>query len=408
MVVDTADAITHPRRTITGLGNLVAGMGAKIGIGDADPSSADALVEFYANRYGSLEAFQEAFRTDPAGVISDIGGVFAGGAGAVAKGAGLASNSARMAKLSKWAGNVSEVAAALDPITGTAKAAGGLAKAVAKSGAPEAIMKAVTKPNVSDPKTFSKTLLDEKIPISNRGVDVLNGRASGINTQIDDILAETSTNVPPPLANQVYRPSDAFVNKYLDPASSTNVNKTIKVVRSVSDDFPKQFDSVKDVQAFKKNLYGGINWRSDKFKDKVRYDYLRDVASNSRAVIEDAAKDSGFGDAIHELNVREGLLLEARKPLEKTIHRVTNRNPIGLTSMLSGLGGAAAYGDPVVGGLMGLGTQALFNPRMGARYAQKAYDFGKKAPTKMLGPRAGAGLLRAPEMAEQEPGWEDY
>lgn len=402
LVTDTVDAIVNYEDTGRAIKDLGLGMASKVGLGEHDESAVDAMGDFYAQRYGSMEGLQEAFRTDPAGIISDIAGVVSGGAGAVGKAAGLASNSSRMAKLSNLATNISQKAAMVDPVTAALKGSQLAAKGLNKMGVPERVMEGMIKPDIKTAPGAAKALTHADIPLSAGGVKKLNKATGGLNTQIDNIVS--NVDELPPLASEVYTPSKEFANKYLNPLQSTKADKSMDAVIGMAKEFPKQFDSLEDLQSFKKNLYKDIDWKASKAKAKMKNDYLKDVASSARESIEDTARKAGYGDQIGELNRLEGDLINARSPLEKAVKRTQKRNPIGLTSMLAGIGSAGVFADPTLGLLSAGATQALFNPRAGSLYARKAAQFGNAGDTInniLPGLRLGLGISRNPGILEQ-------
>jgi len=402
LVTDTASAIYNYDETGAALKDLALGIAAKAGIGDADESSINAMVEYYGNRYGSVEGLQEAFRTDPGGVIADVAGILSGGAGITAKAAGLASNSTRMARLSNIANQVSQKTAMIDPITGGLKGAQLIAKGANKLKIPQNVTESMIKPDIRTPEGVSDTILKANVPLSKGGVKKIKGQIGDINSDVMNIVKDV--DLSPPLANEIYMPSNDFVQTYLNPNQATKADKSLKMIQNVSDDFPKTFESLEDLQKFKQNLYKDIDWSTNKPKKMVKNEYLRSVASNAREAVEDVSGQAGHGDSIRTLNAQEGLLIEARTPLEKAVKRVRKRNPIGLTSMLSGIAAGSSIGDPLVGLGVGLLTQGLFNPRVGAMMSQGAYNLGNAGKTVdalMPGTRGLIGATRIPETMDE-------
>jgi len=67
-------AITQPIETAKGIGNLALGVAEKAIPGGPYPQEkyADALGDYYANRYGSKDAFLKELQNNPASVLSDL------------------------------------------------------------------------------------------------------------------------------------------------------------------------------------------------------------------------------------------------------------------------------------------------------------------------------------------------
>jgi hypothetical protein len=100
--------------------------------GEPEEAVAEAIGEYFKERYGSVEAFQNSFRTDPAGVVSDVAGIVTGGALLAAKGASKTAKVAakagkdQMAQKAQAVSNAlqktSEFASSGDPLTAIPKA----------------------------------------------------------------------------------------------------------------------------------------------------------------------------------------------------------------------------------------------------------------------------------------------
>ncbi len=109
---------------IVGLGDSLLGMA---GITDGDPETAKAVGKYFADRYGSVDGFKEAFKNDPIGILSDVAVVATAGAGATVKGTALAGQIAKQGgktnalieSIQKGATTTGAVASKLDPITGS-------------------------------------------------------------------------------------------------------------------------------------------------------------------------------------------------------------------------------------------------------------------------------------------------
>lgn len=78
---------------------------------------ANAVVDFYKNRYGSVDAIGDTLYNDPVGVLADVSTVVSGGAGLVRGGASALGKTSLASKASK----VANVANKIDPIVGTGK-----------------------------------------------------------------------------------------------------------------------------------------------------------------------------------------------------------------------------------------------------------------------------------------------
>lgn len=111
------DAFTSPIQTAKSLGSLGGALLSKMGVADFDEESADALGQYYVNKYGSIEGFKNELANNPASILADVATVLTGGAGVATK-LGLP---AKIAQLGKRAAVAQQYAGAIarniDPIT---------------------------------------------------------------------------------------------------------------------------------------------------------------------------------------------------------------------------------------------------------------------------------------------------
>jgi hypothetical protein len=88
---DIVQPILHPKETAKSMAQLGRGIMEKVIPGDqgwkGDEEIANAVGEFFVDRYGSMDAIKETIATDPVGIVADLGMVLSG-AGAGVRGAG--------------------------------------------------------------------------------------------------------------------------------------------------------------------------------------------------------------------------------------------------------------------------------------------------------------------------------
>jgi hypothetical protein len=111
------DAVTSPIQTAKSIGSLGGALLSKMGVADFDESSADALGQYYVNKYGSIEGFKKELANNPASILADVATVLTAGAGTVTK-LGLPAKIAKLGRRAdvaqQWVG---AVARNVDPIT---------------------------------------------------------------------------------------------------------------------------------------------------------------------------------------------------------------------------------------------------------------------------------------------------
>ncbi|ASP96713.1 hypothetical protein GOC87_18825 [Sinorhizobium meliloti] len=112
---DLAQPFLHPIDTANAIGDIAGGLASKAGIMEHDESAADAVGQFFADRYGSMDAVKRTMAEDPVGFLSDVGTILSAGGLAGARAAGVTG------KLAKVAGKVGDV---VDPVSLAMKGAG--------------------------------------------------------------------------------------------------------------------------------------------------------------------------------------------------------------------------------------------------------------------------------------------
>lgn len=117
--------VTHPIETLKAFRDIGHGLASKIygaAGGQQDPdqkanteAAANALGQFFADRYGSVEGFKKTLASDPVGVLGDVSVVLSGGSALGARAPGMVGTAARTA---------GTVANTIDPLAATGRAIG--------------------------------------------------------------------------------------------------------------------------------------------------------------------------------------------------------------------------------------------------------------------------------------------
>lgn len=118
---DTVSALASPVQTLTTLQKLARGIVQKVvpdpiveflGRDETGDQVADAVGQYYANKYGSEQAFLDAVATDPASILADASTVLMGGGGILSK----------IPALQQFGTKTAAVGQAIEPISATTKA----------------------------------------------------------------------------------------------------------------------------------------------------------------------------------------------------------------------------------------------------------------------------------------------
>lgn len=117
-VESVAQPFMHPIETAKGLGNLGLGLAEKAIPGKYPHEKyADAVAQFFKDRYGGVENLKKTIATDPVGVMADLSVVLTGGGGMAARAPGM------VGKVGEITRAVGEAA---NPLTVPIKAAQGI------------------------------------------------------------------------------------------------------------------------------------------------------------------------------------------------------------------------------------------------------------------------------------------
>lgn len=122
------------KNTIVNLGRLAESVIEAVLPGEqVNEQLAQQLGQYFANRYGSLDKFQNTFYNDPVGVLDDVSIFLTAGGGAISKVGKLSG----MSKLASTGSKIARFGTNIDPLIGSAKLAGkGISKVGGIAGKP--------------------------------------------------------------------------------------------------------------------------------------------------------------------------------------------------------------------------------------------------------------------------------
>lgn len=119
---DLVTPFVEPVETAKALGNLALGTAQKVISGEQSSEKyADAVGQFFANRYGGVDELKNTIAKDPAGFLLDFSAILSGGGTLAARAPG------KVGKIAKTARAVGDT---LDPITMASKVAGNMTRGV--------------------------------------------------------------------------------------------------------------------------------------------------------------------------------------------------------------------------------------------------------------------------------------
>lgn len=359
------NVVAHPIDTGEGLYNVGAGLVQKAIPGEQGKEQyADPLIEGL-KQYTSKQGIKNKLENDPAGFLLDAS--LAGG---------LASKLARVP---------GKAAAAIDPVNIAKNLP---QKAISKMVPDEFAktqMQSAIKFNTTTPRAVrdkvTQTMLDEKIMPTAKGMDKARDIVNGINTKIDDIIAEATDSGAKVKRAAIYdkmkQVRREFGGAKLEaPKDLKKIDKYIKNFELHLKDINKEYLTPAELQALKKDAYKKV------FKDKAQLKSVDSVdATRLNIALSAKEKLEQINPNIKPLNAREGDLLDVLKLVEQKSNRIENLNNVPITGLVNPAVGAAV-GGPTGGAVGGVAT-LMDMPKIKARAAILANTLKKRGAGQM-------------------------
>ena len=366
-------AITQPIQTLKGIGNLALGIAEKTTDGvQSHEKYADALSDYYANKYGSKDAFLTELQNNPASILSDISMFVTGGASGAAKVAQLSKVGAKAAPTLE---KVAKVGTAIDPLNlGINTATYGVSKVIPKTVAPmmyESAAKWSTKLGPEERAAITETALKNQIPLDYSGLGKVQSKLGELGDKMDNLIANaTDQNIKIPSTKvleslkDVKKTSGGFkIEAAQDIKEINNIEKQFKTYlkqNKITSVTPQQ------LQEFKADAYKRIDFgRSPEKPSIAKEQAYKAMAESARTSLE------GFMPELRDINAQYGALKELQPNLQKAVGRIENRDLMGLGATAKTGAGGALGGIP--GALVGFGQSLLDSPKIKGKAALELY-----------------------------------
>lgn len=374
---DIASAVAHPIQTAEGVAKIIAGTTAKLVPGDQPEveKHIEPLIDFYKERYGSVEGFKQALAKDPVGILADVATI-AIPAGKAVQGAGVASKLGAVAKTGEV---ISKGAALVDPITAVKTGVQASTKLIPKA-LPSKLYQSAVKfskviPEAKRAKMIS-TALDNKIMPTFDGLQKLEVKINDLNTKVSgliDTATESGKTIP---LNALFTELKGMRKDVLK--LSTEPVKDLRAINNISKQMGIANKKLKrgrltptEVQELKQSIYR---------EDETLYSKItqKPIKGKTKMAIARAAKSSleNIFPEIKELNRKQGSFIELNKEIEKAASRISNRDIIGIGGPIKAGMGKSAAGP--AGMAVGLASGILDMPRVKSRLAIIANQLKKK------------------------------
>jgi hypothetical protein len=367
-------AITQPIDTIKGIGNLALGVAEKAIPGGPYPQEkyADAMGEYFSNKYGSKDAFLSELQNNPASILSDLSMFVTGGASGAAK---LASLSKVGAKAAPALEKVAQVGTAIDPLNLAANTAMyGASKAIPTSVAPmmyESAAKFSTTLSPTERARITETALKNQIPLDYSGLGKVQSKLTDLGDKMDTLITNaTDQNIKIPATKvleslkDVKKQSGGFkIEAAQDIKEINNIEKQFKTYlkqNKITSVTPQQ------LQDFKADAYKRIDFgRAPEKPSLAKEEAYRAMAGSARQSLEE------FMPELRDINAQYGALRELQPNLQRAVGRIENRDLMGLGATAKTGAGGALGGIP--GALVGFGQSLLDSPKIKGKAALELY-----------------------------------
>lgn len=366
-------AITQPIQTLKGIGNLALGIAEKATDGvQSHEKYADALSDYYANKYGSKDAFLQELQNNPASILSDISMFVTGGASGAAKVASLSKVGAKAAPALE---KVAKVGTAIDPLNLAANTAMyGASKAIPTSVAPmmyESAAKFSTTLSPAERTRITETALKNQIPLNYEGLGMVQSKLTDLGDKMDNLITNaTDQNIKIPATKvleslkDVKKTSGGFkIEAAQDIKEINNIEKQFKTYlkqNKITSVTPQQ------LQDFKADAYKRIDFgRAPEKPSLAKEEAYRAMAGSARQSLE------GFMPELRDINAQYGALRELQPNLQKSVGRIENRDLLSPSGVIKTGAGGALGGIP--GAVLGFGQSLLESPKIKSKAALELY-----------------------------------
>jgi len=446
------EAIMHPLDTARAVGDVVVGLKRK-GQRMFDPDlpvepqeqAVDALAQYAKDRYGSASGIKNTAAYDPVGMFADASTFLTGGAGATkalataGKVARLPANVVRALETAN--AGLGAAARATDPLAVAMRAPG------AAAGAGNAIARKIgfeppIQGSVADAaarKLYEQALnlsvgfsengkaryspqqiramvdtgLEEQIPLTARGYRQAQDKISGLNDRIERAISEAEAGGIQTSPTRVgvdalegqarqriadsstperdLRAFDNAVEEYL--RAHELDNSTISGMQRT-----KQATYEANQSRFRNNATPIANGRVEANMELARQQRLEIGRAVDQAHQQGLLSDKEWTN-IHDINAREGNLIELRDAMERTLEKA-GKKPL-VNALLAGVMGTAT-GDLGTGVALGAAWQLAKSPWFRSQAALKLHNIAKTGLPSTMHTPAWASQYFATSMPQIE------
>lgn len=332
-------AVTHPLDSATTAINAINGAaqqatGSSLGMDD-HTRLAQAIAEYYANRYGGGENVKESVATDPVGVLADLSLPLTAGGGAL-KLAGTAGKIGRAGAVMSKAGQV------MEPISLAGKVAHGVTLGQANRFLPGSLMESALKMKTALPPAeraqIVETLLKNRVAVTDKGAERIGAKVAALQNKVAPIIEKADAagavidpydvvlrldDVYPRYDTVTRRASQAPISRVGESFVAENTREVAPGVRASVPLTPSQAQA-KKINTYRENS-GAYESTSRTSAEK---DALKALARGLKEEIERVAP------GVSPVNAELSQLIPAQEWVNRALGRSGNWNPIGMGGLM--------------------------------------------------------------------------
>ena len=264
-------------------------------IGTNKEKYAEAIADYYAEKYGSFNAFKRELENNPAGVLGDASMFVTGGAGVAKLGAKLGATGNIV---SKGADAVGKAGASIDPfnlalnvpLTGAGQAIGTFTKDTLAPSLYESSLKPSANALKSRRDRAVQTGLNEKLPINRKSAIYINDTLADLGKKVDEIIESSDASIP---VEKLFETFDSLVNEF-NVVGDVNSKGNLAEIAKLRDKFEASLQNKRNLSASEfqkiKKIYANQADYNKVNQQGTRVDesFYREIAGNAREAVSDA------------------------------------------------------------------------------------------------------------------------
>jgi hypothetical protein len=380
LLKDLKNSVVNYEDTVTALaGTIVGGIEKVIPGEQPNEKYVDLLMDFYKDRYGSIDGFKQALATDPAGVLAD-GASFAVPGGAMLKSVGSAT---KVNALTRMGSAAIKTGTAIDPFNLGQKAlkvpAGLITNKLPTKLYQSAVKFSPAMGKIKVDNMIETALMNQIMPTTG-GLTRLKSKLNVLNKEISDKINIAEKQGKRIHMNEFFKDMDSLRNEAIYSSDVKKINKVVEDFIQKQAIEPRRLTmSPSEAQTLKKKMYKELESTYSKIAAKpISVETKRTIVRGIKESLEQIIPE------IKQLNQKNSTLIELNKAIEKRVGAINNADIIPFSSTMKAAAATQAAGG--AGLIAGLTGGLISGPKIKSRIAILLKHLDKKGvkitPTK--------------------------